>query len=76
MGDDYFLPVVHEALAQMLDQRAGEDTSAGGTDRSVELILTGTLWQEPPSTTTWAQPWTEVDHDARFRFTLNADASR
>jgi patatin-related protein len=75
LGDDYFLPVVRDALARMLDQEAPEASPAGGSDRSVELILTSTLWRGRTSTFTddMGAAITEVDHDARFRFALSPD---
>lgn len=75
MGDDYFLPVVRDALDRMLDQDPrGPSTDKLG-DSPVELILTGTLWQGRTSSFTddMGAAITEMDHDARFQFTLTPD---
>jgi patatin-related protein len=69
MGDDYFLGRVRAALGDVVTQ---PDRTAGPkrVDRSVELILTGTLWQGRSTTFTddMGAPITEMDHDATFRF--------
>jgi patatin-related protein len=67
-GDDYFLPHVHEALDDILKQPA----LASGRQH-VDLILTGTLWQGRTTSFTddLGAGITELDHDARFQFTLN-----
>lgn len=67
-GDDYFLPHVRDALAKINEQPSLRDGR-----QHVDLILTGTLWQGRTTSFTddLGAGITELDHDARFQFSLN-----
>jgi patatin-related protein len=74
-GDDYFLPVMRDALGKVVgpdgdlpprDAPFARDNAA----RNLELIITGTLWAGRTSSFTddIGMRITEVDYDALFRF--------
>ena len=74
-GDDYFLPVMRDALGKVVgpdgdlpprDAPFARDNAA----RNLELIITGTLWAGRTSlfTDDIGMRITEVDYDALFRF--------
>ncbi|MFF4160280.1 patatin-like protein [Streptomyces sp. NPDC001678] len=72
---DYFLDELRNALRDVATSPPKAGADDGGTGRQpVELILTGTLWHGRQSTfcDDTGVRITEVDHDARFRFTSRA----
>ena len=74
-GDDYFLPVMRDALGKVVgpdgDLPPRDASFARDNDaRNLELIITGTLWAGRTSSFTddIGMRITEVDYDALFRF--------
>ncbi|MFE9960579.1 patatin-like protein [Micromonospora sp. NPDC005299] len=68
-GDEYFLPMVRDALEKVASDRS----SSGPVDEGrapIELVLTGTLWQGRSArfTDDLGVSITETDHGATFRF--------
>ncbi len=80
-GDDYFLPQIRAALADVLgpkgalEQPSGPAAANGQTP--IELIITGTLWDGRSSffTDDMGARITEIDYDATFRFTNDSTAA-
>jgi patatin-related protein len=80
-GDDYFLPVIRGALADVIgpagDLPPRDAASASEkTASNLELIITGTLWAGRTSSFTddIGMRMTEVDYDALFRFARHGAA--
>lgn len=66
----------HDALQNAYADIAARDTgSAAADDEPVDLYLTGTLWEgrQSPFTDSLGRAIVEVDHDATFRFSSDAE---
>ncbi|WP_326673401.1 patatin-like protein [Streptomyces canus] len=78
-GNDYFLTEVQNALQAIADGSPTGANEAGidEDERSIELILTGTLWQgrETSFSDDMGVRITEIDRDALFRFGRRANGT-